>query len=200
MSHRSTTLAQRLRGLLLVCMAALVAAPAAFANDGAAVWADCADDGLINGKHSQSALSAALANAPADAAEYTDCGDQIRAAQLGASAGGGSAGGGDTATGAAAGGGGPAIPPDALQDALAQRGLSISEGETPGAPTPAVNLGGEEINLGEGSLPSFVGALSLPLPLAASAVVVLLVVALPIVRYVIARLGPNSAAPTAPAG
>lgn len=184
---------RRLRAALAALMlAALVGAPMALA-DGASVWADCADDGLVNQRHSQSDFSDALSNAPADAAEYSPCLDQIRAAQLGVGSSGGTGGSGGAA-GAGGSTAGPSVPPAALQEALTERGLDPTAATPTDAPAPPVQVGGESIDLAEGRLPSLAGALSLPLPLAASAVVVLLSAALPIVRYVIARFGPSPAA------
>ncbi len=62
---------------LLVCL--LV--PAAAHASGQAVIKDCTDNGRIDGKYSASDYKAALRDLPTDVAEYTDCGDQIAAAQ-----------------------------------------------------------------------------------------------------------------------
>lgn len=190
--RRSRPLRQLRAAFAVTALAALVAAPAANA-DGASVWADCGDDGRINQRHSQADYTDALSNPPADAAEYTDCGDQIRAAQLGAGSSGGAGAGGGTGGGGAAGGSAaPSVPPAALQEALTERGLDpTAPPPGPDAPAPPVQVGGESLNLSEGQLPSLAGALSLPLPLAASAIVVLFSAALPIIRYLTARFGPT---------
>lgn len=43
---------------------------------------DCADDGLVQGTYTAAALRDARRNLPTEAAEYTDCADQIRRAEL----------------------------------------------------------------------------------------------------------------------
>lgn len=62
---------------LLVCL--LV--PAAAHASGQAVIKDCTDNGRIDGRYSAGDYKAALRDLPTDVAEYTDCGDQIAAAQ-----------------------------------------------------------------------------------------------------------------------
>lgn len=169
-------------------------APQPALANGRAVWGDCGDDGVVNQAHSQSDFTDALKNPPADAAEYTDCLDQIRQAQIRASQGGGAAGGGGGASGGGGGAGGlggPAVEPEALSNALRSGGVdpAASAGAPPAAPAP-VTVDGERVDLADVRVPSIAGALSLPLPLAASAVVVLLSAGLPLVRYLVARLGP----------
>ena len=44
---------------------------------------DCSEDGVLNGKYSQSELDGALEQLPSDLDEYTDCRAVIRRAQLG---------------------------------------------------------------------------------------------------------------------
>jgi hypothetical protein len=44
---------------------------------------DCSEDGVLNGKYSQSELDGALEQLPSDLDEYTDCRAVIRSAQLG---------------------------------------------------------------------------------------------------------------------
>ena len=44
---------------------------------------DCSEDGVLNGKYSQSELDGALEQLPSDLDEYTDCRSVIRRAQLG---------------------------------------------------------------------------------------------------------------------
>lgn len=85
----------------LIAVASLLFAPAAArADGGATVIRDCLNHGHITGHYTQKQYAQALAELPADVAEYSDCGNLIRAAQLGAA--GGRAGGG--------GGGGAANP------------------------------------------------------------------------------------------
>lgn len=191
MSERFVALALRARVLLaLAAMVLVVAAPPASA-DGFDVWKDCADDGVVNQKHPTSDFADALKDPPADAAEYSDCLDQIRAAQISGSTGAGSQGaGGAGGAGAGTSGGGTSVQPEALKDALTEAGIDPNApAPAADAPPPAVQVAGESVDLDQGRLPSLAGALSLPLPLAASAIVVLLSAALPLVRYVVARFG-----------
>lgn len=188
----------------------LVAAPSASAS-GTDVWRECVAGNGVSTNHSAADFADALANPPADGAEYSDCEDQIRAAQAQAraggssdnptSGGGGGAGstGGTGGTGGASGstggiaspsGGSSSVAPEALQDALSAGGVDPA---APAAPVeqapPPMTVDGEEVDVSEGRLPSVGGALSLPLPLAASAVVVLISAALPVARYLVARFG-----------
>ena len=175
----------------------LVSAPPAGAS-GTDVWRECAAGTGVSTNHSQADFDDALSNPPADAAEYSDCLSQIKAAQAQAQAdgssgggGGGAAGGGGT-TGGTGGttGGSTAVAPQALQDALAAGGIDPAAPAAPQEqPPPPVTVDGEEVDVSEGRLPSLGGALSLPLPLAASAVVVLVSAALPVARYLVARFG-----------
>jgi hypothetical protein len=70
---------------LLVCLVA-VAAPAPALASSASVIRDCSEDGILNGKYSQSELDGALEQLPSDLDEYTDCRSVIRRAQLGSAA------------------------------------------------------------------------------------------------------------------
>lgn len=187
-----------LLALLLVGLS--IQAPPALAS-GETVWQDCGDDGQVNQTHSQSDYADALRNPPADGAEYTSCMDVIRQAQLrastkGAGAGAGAAGGGGTGGGTSA----PAVAPEALSSALSSAGVdpAAPQEASPEAPAP-VTVDGERIDLSASRVPSIASALSLPLPLAASAIVVLLSAGLPLVRYVVARFGgPPTGTTTAP--
>jgi hypothetical protein len=82
----------------LICMTAAVAlllAPAAAqADGGAAVIRDCLNNGHITGHYTQKQYAQALAELPADVAEYSDCAGLIRRAQLAAAGGRGVSGGG----------------------------------------------------------------------------------------------------------
>ena len=73
----------------------LLAPAAAQADGGAAVIRDCLNNGRITGHYTQQQYAQALAELPADVAEYSDCAGLIRRAQLAAAsgrAGGGGAG------------------------------------------------------------------------------------------------------------
>jgi hypothetical protein len=66
----------------LVPLALLFAAAPAVASPGSVIR-DCSEDGVLNGKYSQSELDGALEQLPSDLDEYTDCRAVIRRAQLG---------------------------------------------------------------------------------------------------------------------
>jgi len=83
-----------MRRAYLLMLLVLVPASTAHAS-GQQVIRDCTDDGRLEGHYSQKDLRSAQANLPSDVAEYTNCADVIRAAQLGTA--GGSAGGGGAA-------------------------------------------------------------------------------------------------------
>ena len=110
--HRLTTL---VAGLLL---ALALASPAQAASRGQIIR-DCADDGQLQGKYSQSELRDARQNLPSDVAEYTDCADVLRRTELpdrDQSGGGAGGGGGGAGGGAAGGGGGGPITPTTEAD------------------------------------------------------------------------------------
>jgi hypothetical protein len=88
---------------LLALLALWVAAPAPASAAGRdKIIQDCADDGQLQGDYSPSELRDARKNLPSDIAEYTDCADVLRRAEIGE---GGSAGAGGNAGGGGAGGG-----------------------------------------------------------------------------------------------
>lgn len=83
------------RRRLGVAALTLVLLPTAQASaSGRDVLKDCSTNGRLTKKYSQAEYRDALANIPSDLNEYTDCRDQIRAAQLGLSGGGNRGGGG----------------------------------------------------------------------------------------------------------
>jgi hypothetical protein len=86
----------------LICLTAavtmLLAPAAAEADGGAAVIRDCLNNGRITGHYTQTQYAQALAELPADVAEYSDCASLIRRAQLGAAGGRGAPTGGGAAT------------------------------------------------------------------------------------------------------
>jgi hypothetical protein len=67
--------------VLLALLIAVMAAPALASPT--SVIRDCSEDGVLNGKYSQSELDGALEQLPSDLDEYTDCRAVIRRAQLG---------------------------------------------------------------------------------------------------------------------
>lgn len=187
------------RGLLaFVVGLALVAPQSASAGAGAdSIWQECGQTGTVSTNHSNKDFQDALSNPPADAAEYSPCLDQIRAAQnkaasgVGTSGGGGGAAGGGTGGGSATGGAAaPVVAPQALSEALAEQGVNPAApvGTPQSAPAPTV-IAGETIDLEADRLPSIANALSLPLPLAASAIVVMFSAALPVIRFAVGRFG-----------
>jgi len=145
---------------LTIALACLVT-PAANASP-AAVIRDCAD-GSLNHRYSSRDLRTALANLPTDVAEYTDCSDAIRAAQLAAGAGGtgGPAGGTQGAPGAT--GGVPASPKAVLATATpAER--SVLDRAKDGA-GPSIEVGGRTIVPGAASFTADSVRHALPAPL-----------------------------------
>jgi hypothetical protein len=61
---------------------ALVCAPSALANPGAAVLADCNSHGKLTHQYTTAQLRAALSTMPVTLKEYTDCSDVIQRALL----------------------------------------------------------------------------------------------------------------------
>lgn len=196
------------RGLLAVALgiALVVPAPAVASSDD--LWAECVANGTVSTNHTQKEFQDAQTDPPADGAEYTDCLSLIAAAQKRAAVGGGTGGtggaGGTGAAGTAGGGTGTgaapqSVAPEALQQALAAKGIdpAAPAGTVTEAPAPSM-IGGEKIDLESDRLPSLANTLSLPLPLAASAVVVLFSAALPVVRFAVGRFGapPTGTSPT----
>ena len=101
--------------LVLTALLLALLPAAALAGPRERIIRDCADDGRLQGNYSQSQIRDARQNLPSDVAEYTDCADVLRRAELpdrgGGAAGGPSGGatGGPTAgagVAAASGGGG----------------------------------------------------------------------------------------------
>jgi hypothetical protein len=109
------------RVAIVIGLLALLAAPGtAAAASRAQIIRDCADDGYLQGSYTPAEIRDARQHLPSDVAEYTDCSDVLRRAELGGE-------GGDT--GAGTPGGGPAGP------------FGGETGRTPGAapapvPTP----------------------------------------------------------------
>ena len=88
--------------LALFALAAVAPVPASAASRDEIIQ-DCADDGSLSKKYSASELRDARKNLPSDIAEYTDCADVLRRAELPNSSSGGS--GGSGSGGASLGGG-----------------------------------------------------------------------------------------------
>lgn len=138
---------------------ALLLPAAAWADQGAAVIRDCLNNGRITGHYSQKAYSQALAELPTDVAEYSDCPNLIRQAQLAAAGGGsGGQGGGPGGFGGGPGGGSAGGPPFTAAERHAL-GLATLEGGK------ALNLDGQMIRPGvvHANLASAVNTLPTPL-------------------------------------
>lgn len=187
--HRLTTL---VAGLLL----ALVLATPAMAASRGQIIRDCADDGRLQGQYSQSELRDARQNLPSDVAEYTDCADVIRRAELpdrGKGGGGGGPDGADGGPGGAAasggggGGGGPITPStDADHKELAK---AASAGADP------VEIGGESIVPGAAGLGADAVRNGIPAALVVALVLLALggaALAVPAVRRTLPGLGRGS--------
>ena len=144
-------------GLLL---ALVLATPAQAASRGQIIR-DCADDGQLQGSYTQSELRDARQNLPSDVAEYTDCADVLRRAELpdrrrsasgGGESGGGADGGATGGTGAGGSGGGPLTPTtDADRQELAKAATSGGAGVEIGGQSivpGAAGLGGDAVRNG----------------------------------------------------
>lgn len=125
---------------LLALLALGVAAPApAPAQTRDKIIADCADDGQLSGKYSPSDLRDARKNLPSDVAEYTDCADVLRRAELGdggATGGGTSDGGGFPGGGGTSGSGGSSTP---LTPANDEERAALARAQTEGAAPVEIN-------------------------------------------------------------
>lgn len=132
---------------MLAALVALALLPsAAMAAGGAAVRADCLEDGELNGSYGRAALQEALSEAPSNEDEYGgDCRDIIRQTLASLSSGGGGGGGGRTA---ATREGDPSsdqfADTDADQKALDDAVRTAGATARGGSP-PRVSLGGESV-------------------------------------------------------
>jgi hypothetical protein len=147
--------------IVLAAMCAL-AAPAAQANY-RDVIKDCAQDGTLDKKYSDSDLMKAKKNLPADVNEYSDCREVIGAAIGGAGkhSGGGGNGGGSGGGGSANSGG-----PPAAQAARTQDKHDLNKIVHGAARKPKVKVGDQVVTPGKNGLFSTASAENgLPLPL-----------------------------------
>ena len=118
---------------------------------------DCADDGHLQGEYTAQELRDARKNLPSDVAEYTDCTDVLRRAELGAEGGGGPGGtpggpgvfGGETGRPGVTTEPGPAPTPPLVPETDADR---VALDESRRAPERPVNVGGEELVAGASPL------------------------------------------------
>jgi hypothetical protein len=96
------------RAVLLTALVFLLVPASAVASKsgGQKLIRDCASDGEINGRYSQSDYKYALGHLPSDLDEYTNCRESIRQAQAAAAGGHGSSGGSGGGSGGGSSGGG----------------------------------------------------------------------------------------------
>ena len=154
-----------LRNLLLLTLLAALALPAAASANPVS---DCAGDGDLDRRYSNSQLRRALDNIPGDLDEYSNCREVIKGAissgsdKRNDSSGDGSGGGGSTSGG---GGGESAISADEQQ---AQANDNAKLDAITGDPDakPDVNVGGEQLQPGADGLFDLASASnSVPMPL-----------------------------------
>ena len=146
--------------VLLAALAALALPPAAGASPGQVIK-DCAKDGKLDRKYSNSDLKKARKKLPSDLDEYSDCREVIGAAIDGSPDGGGAGGGG--------GGGGPTSTPTPDDHAALADARS-------GKKPPPLKIRGEEVEPGKSGLFDLASArqeIPLPLLLALIAIVLL---------------------------
>ena len=138
----------------LACVLGLPAA--ASADAGAAIVQQCTSTGAVSDTYSQAAYSEALRELGADAVEYTDCQQLIRAAQLAAAA---RAGGGAAASGLS---GAPSVPAASFTPRERAAIAALASPKTGGAP---VAIAGKLVRPGlvPVTLASTVSALPTPL-------------------------------------
>ncbi|MBX5468815.1 MAG: hypothetical protein IRZ21_02850 [Thermoleophilaceae bacterium] len=162
--------------LTLVVGCAALALPASALASPDDVIRDCAKDGKLDHRYSQSDLRKAKQQLPSDIDEYTDCRDVIAQAQVSGSGGGSGTGGSGGAGGSGAGGSGGAggssgsgiaATPDDVK-ALEQVTRQAREGKA-----PPLSVGGKPVEPGEGGLLETAAAANgLPGPVLAALVAV----------------------------
>jgi hypothetical protein len=143
---------------LLAALACALGLPAsASADAGAAIVNQCFQTGAVSDTYSQAAYREALNELGADAVEYSDCAQLIRAAQLEAAARAG--GGGAAATGLA---GAPTVPAASFTPKERAQLAALASPKVGGAPVP---VGGRLVQPGlvHVNIASAVSALPTPL-------------------------------------
>jgi hypothetical protein len=148
---------RRLLATIAVAVAALAGmAPAAQASTRSKIIADCSDDGVLQGHYTPSQLRDARKHLPSDVAEYTDCPDVLRRAEL--NTGGGGTGGstnlppgaGGSTLPPSTGGGAPGVPAaPAGPETDADRAALAAAQEAPDRP---VQVGGQNLLAGAAPL------------------------------------------------
>jgi hypothetical protein len=153
-----------LRNLLLLTVLAALALPAAASADPVR---DCAGDGDLDKRYSNSQLRKALDNIPGELDEYSNCAKVIKGAISSGSdkrnegSGGGGGGGGDTG----GGGGDAAISPEE-QGAGANDNAQLDAITGDPKAKPEVNVGGQQLQPGSDGLFDLASASnSVPMPL-----------------------------------
>jgi len=189
------TWSMRRIALAIGCLLALLLAAApAEASVRDKIIKDCADDSVLQGNYTPQQLRDARQNLPSDVAEYTDCADVLRRAEL-PDRGSGSGGSGTTAggvttipggtggggTGATGGGTGGLITPTSDPDRQALIDAAQA-GQQP------VTVGGEDLTAGAPSIEASSIHNDLPTPLLV-ALIALGVVAAALVAPLGRRLG-----------
>ena len=124
--------------VLLAALGALALPASALASPGQVIR-DCAEDGSLDRKYSNSDLKKARKKLPSDLDEYSDCREVIGAAIDRSPDGGGSGG-----PGGSGGAGAPSAPTPEDQAALED----LRSGKEP----PSVKIGGEEVEPGKSGL------------------------------------------------
>jgi hypothetical protein len=142
-----------LPAILVAVLALLGTVPSAQASTRSKIIADCSDDGVLQGHYTPSQLRDARKHLPSDVAEYTDCQDVLRRAELpdgGLNGGGTATGGAPLPPGAAPpGAGGAVAPPPAGPETEADRAALV---EAQHAPDQPVEVGGENLLAGAAPL------------------------------------------------
>jgi hypothetical protein len=173
-------------------LALLLAAAPAQASVRDKIIKDCADDSVLQGSYTPQQLRDARQNLPSDVAEYTDCADVLRRAELpdrntpggggttgGGITGGGTGSGGATGTpGASGGDSGRLITPTTDPD----RQALIDAAQAGAQP---VTVGGKELRAGASSIDASAIRNDLPTPLLVALIalgVVGVALVLPLVR------------------
>lgn len=146
----------------LLGLLAAGASPAVAASR-AEIIRDCADDGHLQGDYTAQELRDARKNLPSDVAEYTDCTDVLRRAELGAEGGGPPGGpgvfGGETGRPGVTTDPGPEPTPPLVPETDADR---VALDESRRAPERPVTVGGEELVAGASPLRDGYRANSVP--------------------------------------
>jgi hypothetical protein len=157
-----------LRNLLLLTLLAALALPAAASADPVS---DCAGDGDLDKRYSNSQLRKALDNIPGDLDEYSNCREVIKGAIASGSdkrndtSGDGSRGGGGGGSTGGGGGGESAISADE-QQAGANDAAELDAITSDPDAKPDVNVGGEQLQPGADGLFDLASASnSVPMPL-----------------------------------